>query len=179
MELSQKQKDKFWARVDKSAGDNCCWPWTKGRCKKRGYGKVNYKNRQYKSHRIAYMLSIGPISDGLLICHHCDNPPCCNPSHLYQGNYKTNAEDTIARGRRPIPKHKRLFESMIPDIAALLAVNTRAEVAKMFGVGRRTLTSFMVKNCFGRKPRPDYRSRPGDDDLRGIIVSVKTPSVIQ
>lgn len=85
----------FWSKVDKSKE---CWEWTG--CKDRdGYGQFGYNNRQWKAHRIAYFFSHGSIDDSKLICHHCDNPKCVRPEHLYQGTVKDNSQDMINRGR--------------------------------------------------------------------------------
>ena len=49
--------------------------------------------------RIAWVFEHGSIPDGLLVCHRCDNPPCCNPSHLFVGTYADNVRDMIVKGR--------------------------------------------------------------------------------
>jgi hypothetical protein len=51
------------------------------------------------AHRIAYELAYGPIADGLQVLHRCDNPPCCNPAHLFLGTIKENIHDAMAKGR--------------------------------------------------------------------------------
>lgn len=71
-----------------------CWEWTMSRSN--GYGQTsNYG----PAHRLAYEVFVGPIPEGLHILHSCDNPPCCNPTHLRAGTSKENARDRIARGR--------------------------------------------------------------------------------
>lgn len=90
--------DRFWPRVDKS-GD--CWLWTGARMKN-GYGVVWLAEpigRMGLVHRVAWELTNGPIPDGLFACHRCDNPPCCNPDHLFLGTVRDNALDMVAKGR--------------------------------------------------------------------------------
>lgn len=92
----------FAARVDVSGGPDACWEWTGARLAIGGYGVVptGARANRARSHRIALEIKLGrPIQPGMLACHHCDNPPCCNPAHLYEGTHKQNTADMIARGR--------------------------------------------------------------------------------
>jgi hypothetical protein len=75
-------EERFWAKVDKSAGPDGCWPWLAARQPGR-YGQFSLTHRcQIGAHRFAYELSAGPIPDGLVIDHLCRNPICVNPAHL-------------------------------------------------------------------------------------------------
>jgi len=69
----------IWMRIDTS-GD--CWRWV-GNIKNNGYGTLNYKGRTVHVHREIYRLFIGPIPEGMVIDHICNNPACCNPDHLH------------------------------------------------------------------------------------------------
>lgn len=89
--------DGFWSLVDKSCPEDC-WVWTKRRHRD-GYGLLTWCGRDAQAHRVAYGLTHGPIPDGLLVMHACDNPPCCNPSHLRLGTYADNRADMVAKGR--------------------------------------------------------------------------------
>lgn len=63
------------------------------------WSKTEKRRIQMQAHRIAYELSIGPIPPGLHVCHSCDNPPCCNPHHLFLGSNRVNMHDRDAKGR--------------------------------------------------------------------------------
>lgn len=73
-----------------------CWEWA-GPRSPRGYGRWGTCGRVS---RIAWTLANGPIPEGLIVRHRCDNPPCCNPDHLEIGTHSDNSKDTVGRGRQ-------------------------------------------------------------------------------
>lgn len=77
---------------------NACWQWNNA-CDSDGYGIVKLHGIQYKAHRVAFALHNGSINDALLVLHRCDNPPCINPAHLFQGTHSDNVQDCISKGR--------------------------------------------------------------------------------
>lgn len=95
-------------------GPDECWPWT-GAVTGKGYGKISLAYRHRNAHRVAFELWHGPIPDGLLVCHRCDNRPCCNPAHLFVGTAKDNAEDMMAKGRWKRPPATVVLSSACPN----------------------------------------------------------------
>lgn len=86
----------FWGRVQRSPG---CWVWTGGTNKK-GYGDyAQLDGKRDRAHRVAYRIEHGPIPPGRCVCHACDNPPCCNPDHLFLGTLAANNADMKAKSR--------------------------------------------------------------------------------
>lgn len=88
---------RFWAKVGRPNA-NGCREWTGQRVKDQ-YGMFKRGGKNTGAHRVAYELANGPIADGLHICHICDNPPCCEPSHLFTCTDAENARDRDAKGR--------------------------------------------------------------------------------
>ena len=88
---------RFWSKVDTS-GD--CWIWTAGRDKD-GYGRFKMANprRTLIAHRFIFEAVVGPIPDGFLVMHNCDNPPCVKPVHLFSGTQADNAADRDRKNR--------------------------------------------------------------------------------
>lgn len=90
--------ERFFAYVGSKQSSGCIL-WTGTTDAKGGYGVLGYDGRQLKAHRVAYDLFVGGLSPDLLVCHSCDNPPCINPVHLFQGTELDNAEDMVSKGR--------------------------------------------------------------------------------
>lgn len=91
--------DRFWQKVDRSGGVDACWLWT-GSTDEHGYGLVRRDDQRLeRAHRVVLRLAGFGIPAGMRALHHCDNPPCCNPAHIYVGTPKANALDREVRGR--------------------------------------------------------------------------------
>lgn len=134
--MKLKEKLEAYSEVSPSG----CWEWQLSRFPA-GYGRISIgRQKQDYAHRVSYREYKGPIPDGLVVRHKCDNPCCCNPEHLELGTQKDNMRDCMERGRKSNPpvfkgeaNHKTkltkenvefILESMLPAI----------ELAKMFGV---------------------------------------------
>jgi hypothetical protein len=94
---------RLWSRVVKTES---CWLW-QGRATQFGHGRLRYLGRAWMAHRLVWHLTYGPIPDGMLVCHHCDNPRCVNPDHLFLGTYSDNTQDMLRKGRGNPPIGER------------------------------------------------------------------------
>lgn len=93
-------ESRFWAKVQRTRG---CWRWL-GAKHPTGYGVIGAGRRGdglVLAHRLSWMIHRGEIPEGMCVCHHCDNPPCTNPKHLFLGTKADNAQDMVSKGRRP------------------------------------------------------------------------------
>lgn len=90
-------EDRFWMHTDKKSNEEC-WDW-KAEKDIKGYGIMNY-SKTTKAHRISWLIHYGDIPEGMLVCHHCDNPSCVNPNHLFLGTVKDNNLDKVSKGRQ-------------------------------------------------------------------------------
>ncbi len=92
---------RFWSRVEISYRDRgplgLCWEW-QGVRDKDGYGQFRYKTRQSKAHRITLIL-LGIDPGSRQVAHHCDNPSCVRPLHLFVATPAENTQDMMAKGR--------------------------------------------------------------------------------
>lgn len=75
-----------------------CWEW-RGARNKDGYGKVSVGMKDWRTHRLAFILAGNDLAEGELVLHQCDNPPCCNPRHLFKGSQLVNRRDCVAKKR--------------------------------------------------------------------------------
>lgn len=135
-----KAPARFTANVDSSGGPRKCWPWTGGRFA-RGYGRFHLNGRNYIASRYALELSLGrPLGEGMDALHTCDNPPCVNPRHLYEGTHADNMADKVARGRQPrgeLSGTAKLTEQQVRAIRA--STESSRKIAPDFGVHDSTI----------------------------------------
>lgn len=87
--------ERFWRQIYKTG---LCWDWT-GSLDSDGYGKIKIKGVGIRAHHFSYTTFKGPIADGLMVLHTCDNPGCVNPDHLFLGSQFDNMKDMVAKGR--------------------------------------------------------------------------------
>jgi len=126
--------DSLWNRVKKRSPDEC-WPWTGYRTKlggrSHGYGRLGGKIAS----RLIYERAHGPIPAGMFVIHRCDNPSCCNPTHLAVGLPRDNSADMVAKGRSSRGE-KRPLARLTDKQAKTIRTDTRSlkAIAADYGI---------------------------------------------
>jgi hypothetical protein len=112
--------------------------WT-GSKDRKGYGKIGIGSLKDGTRgiatvpRVAWVLTYGPIPEGLCVLHRCDNPPCCRPAHLFLGTRAENRADMLAKGRAPkLPR--KLSDAQIEEVRALASTMSLAAIGRKMGV---------------------------------------------
>lgn len=129
-----------WARVDMRESTEC-WPWIGG-LNRWGYGQCQHDGKAVNASRAAYLEANGQIADGLVVCHSCDNPQCCNPSHLFAATQAENLADCRrkcrARYRKGKSHHRataKLSSEMVREAKRLYESGvSQSEIGRRWGV---------------------------------------------
>lgn len=122
-----------------------CWIWTKFRNHK-GYGQIGVRDTLNMAHRVAYCIAHGASFEsiqGKFVCHKCDNPPCCNPDHLFLGTAADNSRDMSSKGRHRVPMLRGEDHPMAKltrhDVAVIRSLGgsvPQRNLARQFGVSQ-------------------------------------------
>ncbi len=105
----QKLKSKIKRRFFKDPTTGCWVTKTKSKSSRLKYPRTTVCGMHVAGHRLSYMLFVGPIPEGMSMCHRCDNPRCVNPDHLFPGNNSDNMKDAYNKGRLVVPNVPRKF----------------------------------------------------------------------
>lgn len=164
---STSLRERFWRNVSKT---ETCWLWT-GSCDEKGRGRfcitdptrprrkcgrMGRKNA-YAS-RVSWEMAVGPIPPGLLICHHCDNPLCVRPDHLFLGTHADNHADMWRKGRANLTGrlcgskhlHAKLTEEDVRLIRQRYAAGgvTQRQLGREFGVNDRCVSGIVSRKAW-------------------------------
>jgi hypothetical protein len=151
--VTQSYEERFWARV-RVCGPEECWPWL-GRLNNNGYGSFWNGHRVVSAHAFAWVSRNGPMpADKPWGLHHCDNPPCCNPSHIFPGTHADNVADMVmkGRGRGKVFRGEQHGMAKVDTraVRSMRAAVSRGEslssVARRYGLNRSTVDGI----CSGR-----------------------------
>ncbi len=138
--------DRFMEKVEFDTNGGC-WLWAAKT--DYGYGRFSVGYKSYRAHRFSYQTFVGEIPEGILVCHRCDIPPCCNPDHLFLGTDAENVADMIAKDRSPRGRRHPMATLSETDIADIRASKERgAHLARMYGVSRTTVCDILKRRTW-------------------------------
>jgi len=145
--------EQFWSRV--AVGEpHECWEWTGHRSSK-GYGRMGWKGKLALTHRIAMSLTDNDWTNKLPVCHGCDNPPCCNPSHLWRGTHRQNYDDMVRKGRERRARGAEMPHSKITDQIVLTiraSTRTQKELAERYGISTSAISHIKAHRTWRHIP---------------------------
>lgn len=147
--VARTTSERFWAKVNKDGPtqahmDTPCWVWTASRIGK-GYGQFRAAIGGGFAHRYSWECANGPLPEGMIVLHRCDNPLCIRPDHLLAGSYQDNYDDMVNKGRRRQchgERHQsaKLTEDMVQAIRAARRQGASVTtLAATYGVGETTI----------------------------------------
>jgi hypothetical protein len=140
--------ERFWMRVSKTDG---CWNWT-GYTTSGGYGTIHVDGQTICAHRYSYVLHVGPIPDGVHVCHKCDNRRCVRPDHLFLGTRVDNMQDAIAKGRLPKGEkrgHAKLNDDCVRELRQRYCDGaTLRELASRFKLSTATVHQIVLRRTW-------------------------------
>jgi hypothetical protein len=129
-----------------------CWLWI-GAIDDKGYGRFGMAGtrRQTLAHRAVYEKHVGPIPEGMFLCHKCDTPLCVNPRHMFVGSPSENMQDMVAKGRAPVgvDTEKKLTVDQVREIRTQAAKGVNFhELARRFPVGRTSIRAIVRRRTW-------------------------------
>lgn len=161
--LGLRQAASFILKIEASSVHEC-WRWN-GASDKDGYGVFTVRQNRvamtYKANRISFWFFGGDDPEDKLICHHCDNPWCVNPLHLFIGTYTDNARDRAKKGRSFSPlgernNGSRLTEGSVFEIRRLFKSGiARKELAKRFSINESTVHNIVKRKSWYHLPEKE------------------------
>ena len=148
-------EERFWPKVNKNGTDGC-WFWTAS-TNSSGYGQIGlggHDGPPVAAHRVSWEIHNGPIPEGnfygtTLVCHHCDEPLCVNPDHLFLGTQFDNMRDASKKGRMKNPAAK-LNDRSVGQIRSHLATGKVRQdvIAAMYGVCQQTISDISTRKTY-------------------------------
>lgn len=160
---------KFWERVDKNGPIPShlpelgpCWQWTGQIMNQKGkeYGWFSMPHKNVRAHRVSYEINGSEIQKGMHVLHHCDNPSCVRPDHLWVGTHQQNMEDMKRKHRAGPAVHphtmKRGIEHHNAKLTEELVLEIRAfktpKYSDFRNFGRKiSISAETVRSAFLRK----------------------------
>jgi hypothetical protein len=149
MRKTKSEAERFWCKVDRRGPDEC-WEWQAARSE-HGYGAfglTGFGSGKVPAHRWSYAETVGPIPDGMHVCHRCDNPPCVNPQHLFVGTLADNMRDMVEKGRSLKGERHNLAQLTEAQVLAIRQAwadggETQTQIAERFNTNKANVSQIV------------------------------------
>ena len=145
---------RFLRQVDDSSSPTGCWTWL-GATDAKGYGSMGISGQTWAAHRLSYALHNSDLPPDAFICHHCDNPPCVNPAHIYAGTPADNVRDMVSRGRNvahggELCGKSRLTTATVQSVRADYATGTfrQVDLRDKYGISQPHISSIVRREVW-------------------------------
>ncbi len=145
--------ERLLSRIS-TRSDTGCWEWMGSRTLPMGHGQIakggigREGRRLTSTHRAVWELFRGPIPAGICVLHKCDNPPCCNPAHLFLGTKAENSADMVKKGRAKrgfdLP-HTKISAAELDAIRSIQGL-TQSAIAARFGISQAHVSNIRTGN---------------------------------
>ncbi len=152
----QARFDRYVAAPDK----NGCREWTGSVTQKDGYGQFRQGDKVRPAHIVSYEFAHGPVQDGLVLLHTCDNRRCVNPEHLKPGTQAANVDDMVQKDRAVIQGTTLSKAEVAQARKRVAAGESQQDVAASFGVSDSSMSRYLLNQRFAHSGR-DGKGRPG------------------
>jgi hypothetical protein len=149
---TEEEKQRFYSKLKQSENGDGCLEFDGAR-KPTGYGNVWVGGRCKIAHRVAWEMHFGPIDEGLVVMHKCDNPPCCNINHLLLGTLSDNTRDMMSKRRDGFRKNRatgerngmsKLTKEQVEEIKSLMGKETQEKTAARFNVNQTSVSRIQL-----------------------------------
>lgn len=162
---SMTAEQRFMEKVQKQ--EHGCWNWTGCKRNEKRYGCFHWGPTQKDkgaTHRYAYQHFVGPIPDGMFVCHKCDNPGCVNPEHLFLGTQSDNMSDMAVKGRQGFAGKPNKYAAKLswPQVAHIREMRSRGatygEIAEKHGCTPQNMRAVCLGQTWRHKPPVPHMS---------------------
>ena len=145
--IATRVEERFWSHVDKNCPElGRCWLWTAQRS--HGYGRFVFDGRGRPATHMSWKIHVRKVPDNLFLLHKCDNPPCVNPNHLYEGTAKQNMQDALQRGQYPLGERhgtSKVTEALVKEIRRRCEHEVQRRVAEELGLHESQVSRIVLR----------------------------------